>query len=325
LAQEKSGVETVMFYNVENLFDIQDNPLTADDEFTPGGTRRWNYSRFNAKLQNISKVILGASGWQTPFAIGLCEIENRYVLEKLTESTPLKHYSYSIIHKESPDNRGIDVAMLYRTERFNPLSYLYYSLKTSGDSVMQTREILHVEGILDGTDTLHFFFNHWPSRFSGLLETHSFRKKAAMYLKQKIDSVMKINPMAKIIAMGDFNDQPDNESMQTTLEALFPTDTVIPERIYNLSAQWQKSARGTLKFQAQWSVFDQIIVSSGLLSAKKGYSTRPENARICELPFLFEKDIQYGGKKLNRTYVGFKYHGGFSDHLPVLIELERRN
>ena len=324
-SQKSPAKFSVMFYNTENLFDPNDADLPGDDEFTPAGDRHWTYKRLDAKLLHISKVILSASGWQPPGLVGLCEIENRNVLERLTKQTPLASIPYQIIHKESPDHRGIDVAMLYNTEQFYPLEYKYYPLKLPNDSVLATREILYVSGIVMGTDTLHLFFNHWPSRYSGLLETRPIRDVAARLLKQKVDELFKKYRSPKIIIMGDFNDQPSDESITKYLVAKTPDNAVKPKELYNLSFQWMKNDIGTLKYQSQWSVFDQIIVSGALLKKGQGLYTQPDDAQIVNKPFLLEKDTRYGGVQPFRTYIGFRYQGGFSDHLPVLIQLKSAN
>jgi predicted extracellular nuclease len=309
-----------MFYNVENLFDTVDNPLTLDEEFTPRGTRYWTNKRLNEKLLAVSKVIMNASGFFPPDVVGLCEIENRFVLERLIKGTPLKKYSYKIIHKESPDSRGIDVALLYNSERIYPLNYNFYSIK-NGDSLINTREILYFSGIVDQKDTLHFFVNHWTSRYGGLLETKQNRAFAARTLRASVDSLFKDNKNSKIVILGDFNDQPTDISLKNELMVLEPTVNFKNNQLYNLSQFWVGKEPGTLKFQSQWSVFDQIIVSGALLGGNSGLLTKHENAKIINLPFLLEKDERHGGIKPNRTYNGFSYKGGFSDHLPVMLKL----
>jgi len=174
-------------------------------------------------------------------------------------------------------------------------------------------------------DTLHIFINHWPSRYSGLLETRPIRDLAAKILRQKIDELNKKFKTPKIIIMGDFNDQPNDESMVKYLHAEQLNDNIEPKTLYNLSYNWLNGRKGTLKFQSQWSVFDQIIVSGALLQPGTGFYTRPENAQIVDKPFLLEKDERNGGMRPFRTYVGFRYQGGFSDHLPVLVQLDSAN
>jgi len=314
----------ILFYNVENLFDIKNNPETLDDEFTPSGERRWTYKRFQKKLLDISKVILNASGWKPPQLVALCEVENMYVLEKLLSDTPLQSHSYKIIHKESPDRRGIDVTLLYNEKEFYPIEYQYIPLKNQSDSVLQTREILYVSGILAETDTIHLFANHWPSRYSGLLESLENRTLAAKTLRNKIEELQQKFANPKIVIMGDFNDQPSDESLLLHLGAVeIPQpSTTDAQQLYNLSFPWMKDDLGTLKYQSQWSVFDQIIITGSLLNTSEQIFTRPEWASIVKLPFLFEKDERYGGLKTYRTYSGFRYNGGFSDHLPVMLKIQ---
>ena len=322
-SQDNSDKISILFYNVENLFGTKDNPISEDNEFTPRGDRHWTTKKLNSKLSHISKVVLSAAGWTPPTVVALCEIENRYILEQLISTTPLKSESYKIIHKESPDHRGIDVAFLYDKNKFNPIKYDYFPLKDKRDSIMRTREILYVSGVINGRDTIHFFINHWPSRYSGLLETQSSRNIAAKLLRQKTDEVFQKYKSPKIIIMGDFNDQPTDESLTVFLKAKEIKGEIKNGVLYNLSYNWLKEKRGTLKYQSQWSVFDQIIVSGELLNATNGWGTKPGDATIVNHSFLFVKDEKYGGEKPNRTYYGYSYKGGFSDHLPVLLRLEK--
>jgi len=324
LAQQNAGDFSIVFYNVENLFDTHDNPETEDDFFTPDGEFHWTSKRLTAKLLNISKVILSASGWNVPDIIMFSEIENRNVLEKLIKDTPLKTVPYKIIHKESPDHRGIDVALIYNSERFFPLEYNYYPLLVN-NKPLNTRELLYVSGVLNGTDTLHIFGNHWPSRYSGFLETKSLRKAAATLLRTKVDEINSKYRSPKVVILGDFNDNPEDESVSETLEARKVEQPIVDSRLYNLFYNFDRTDRGTLKFQSQWFIFDQVIVSGSLLTAKTGVFARPENAKVIELPFLLEEDQKFGGKKPFRTYYGFSYNSGFSDHLPVLLQLNTAN
>jgi len=323
-AQQNASEYSVIFYNAENLFDVQNDSLTSDDEFTIEGARHWSYKKLNRKIQNTAKVILSSSGWEVPVLIGLCEIENRYVLEKLIKETPLNSTPYKIIHKESPDFRGIDVALLYHAEKFYPLQYEYYPLFLKNGELMHSREILYVLGIVDGIDTLHVFVNHWPSRYSGLMETRGLRNRAASLLREKIDDVLRKNSRSKIIVLGDFNDQPSDESILNYLNAIKLPAELHSNQLYNLSAEWESGDIGTLKYQSQWFVFDQIIVSGTLLKSESGLYGQSEWATICKLPFLLENDERYGGLKPKRTFNGYKYNGGFSDHLPVLLKLQVR-
>ena len=321
-AQSNSGEYNILFYNVENFFDTEDDPGTLDEEFTPAGDRHWTYKRFNRKILNLSKVILNASGWSPPDIIALCEVENRHVLEKLLMNTPLSSFSYNIIHKNSPDERGIDVALLYNRKIFYPLKYEYYPLLDRENSVISTREILYVKGIMDKADTIHIFVNHWPSRYRGLLESRPLRILAAKTLRCEIDRLFDKYADPKILVMGDFNDQPCDESVSSFLKMSDFSGEPVTEGLYNLSHCWKEGGAGTLKYKGQWLVFDQIIISGALIKTKKGLFTESGFASIVKLPFLSESDYRYGGFKLSRTYTGYNYTGGFSDHFPVILKLK---
>lgn len=325
LSQNNAGEASILFYNVENLFDIIDDPQTEDDNYTPKGELHWTSKRLNSKLLNISKVILGASGWNVPDIVALCEVENRYLLEKLLQDTPLKSIPYKIIHKESPDHRGIDVVALYNPETFYPLEYRYYPVMSKNNEIIPTREILNFTGILNRKDTIHLFVNHWPSRFSGLMETREQRKLAAALLGSKVDELNHRYNSPKIVILGDFNDNPTDESISEILHAKPIKENVDLKELYNLSYYWENEETGTLKYQSQWYFFDQIIVSGSLLNSTKGYKTSEQLAGKVNLPFLLERDERYGGLKPNRTYFGYSYKGGFSDHLPVLLRLISAN
>lgn len=323
-AQNKPIEVSILFYNVENLFDTVNNPDTEDDAFTPEGDMHWTQKRLHAKLLNISKVILSASGWNPPAVAGLCEVENRQVLDQLIYATPLNNFQYKFIHKESPDHRGIDVALLYRPDVFNPVEYESYSLTDDENSEIKTREILYVKGEMLN-DTVHLFVNHWPSRFSGILETYSFRIASAKLLKQKVAELQTkyLNP--KIVIMGDFNDNPEDESILSILGAKKLISLFEPHEIYNLMQGHKKVKSGTLKYQSQWYTFDQFMVTGNFFIDCTGISISQTGASIINLPYLLEKDAKFGGLKPFRTYHGFQYNGGFSDHLPVLLNLEIRN
>jgi hypothetical protein len=323
-SQQNTGDFSMLFYNVENLFDILDNPETDDDNFTSNGELHWTSKRFSSKVLNISKVILSASGWNVPEIMVFCEIENRTVLERLIKDTPLKTIPYKIIHKDSPDQRGIDIALIYNSKNFVPLEYNYYPLIINGNK-LNTREILYVSGILGGKDTIHIFGNHWPSRYSGLMETKSLRKAAAILLRTKVDEINEKYQSPKILIVGDFNDNPEDESISEVLMAKKVELPVVETQLYNLFFEKQRISSGSLKFQSQWFIFDQIIISGSILSTNSGIYTKPENAKILVLPFLLEDDLKFGGKKPFRTYNGFSYNGGFSDHLPILLQLNISN
>lgn len=307
---------TIMFYNVENLFDPANDSLTADDDFTPSGDLHWTYKRYYTKLNRLYKVITALGGWQPPDVIGLCEVENKKVLLDLIHNTPLSKYPYEIVHYNSPDRRGIDVALLYNRNTIRPLESRKITLKKNG---LLTRDILHVKAILQA-DTCHFLVNHWPSRSSGQIETEGDRIEAALLLKSFADSLFAINRNSNIIIVGDFNDEPGDESLKGQLKAITTLNEPKPGFLYNIGvAPSAGNYRGTLKYRGQWNLFDQIIVSGSLLSQSGGLQVKTDGFRIFGEEFLLIGDEQFTGFKPFRTYNGFRYQGGFSDHLPVYV------
>ena len=322
-ANKLSDEFTFMFYNSENLYDTENDSLTKDDEFTPGGDRRWNIGRLRDKANRLAKVILAAGKWNAPVLVGLCEIESHQVLELLVRQTPLNKYGFKIIHKDSPDQRGIDVALVYRPELFKPFNYKAISVIDPLNSKFKTRDILQVSGILNNCDTIHIFVNHWPSRYGGLMETVHYRRLAAEVLKKSVHELLTVYPKAKIICMGDFNDTPEDESLSKVLKALKEDDPDVQGELINLSFKWMVSQVQTLKNMYSWQVFDQWIVSDYFI--ENNQCLKLLKAEIFNAAFLLEPDKKYGGVKPKRTYVGFKYQEGFSDHLPILLKFQMAN
>ncbi|MEI6682046.1 MAG: endonuclease [Bacteroidota bacterium] len=317
----KSQNVSIIFWNVENFYDPYDDTTKMDDEFTPAGAKHWTWSKFSTKMNHIAKTLLAIGKWEAPAIIGLCEVENRYVLNKLIYETPLKPWKYRFIHHESPDLRGVDVALLYRPDRFRVLGSQPVAIRFPFDTTAQTREILIVKGILFGIDTLTIFVNHWPSRRGGNLESAPRRNFVAGVLKREVDSVQDEKP-CNILIIGDFNDEPEDESLRLHLQAATDTNSFDKHQLFNLMGiRNRKHQEGTLKYREQWSTFDQFIVSCTLLKGLAGIKASPGNARVFRSTFLLEEDNTYFGDKLNRSYVGPRYHGGFSDHLPVVVEI----
>ena len=310
-----------MFYNVENLFDPFDDSTKNDNEFTPNGTRHWTWEKMNQKINGIYKTITAVGGWEPPVFVGFCEIENGLVLNKLVHDTPLSKFEYSIIHHESNDPRGIDVALLYRKELFTPFEQSFFKVKTEDNNVIRTREILYTCGLLAGVDTLHIFINHWPSKFGGELETESSRFAAASTLREKIDSIKIFYKDARILIMGDFNDEPESLAIAEKLGACSSISSSCLSGLINISAILKDKGEGSYKYQGNWGMIDQIIVSESFLDKKHNLWTDPDKASVFSADFLLEDDEAYFGKKPFRTFNGYKYHGGYSDHLPVYIDL----
>ena len=307
----------IIFYNVENLFDTWDDPLTSDEEFTPMNDRHWTRKRFEDKLKMVYKTLITAGNGQFPDIIGLAEIENLWVVEQLIEQTPLKNVPYGIIHKESPDPRGIDVALLYRKDRVKPIDYQFIKVSNKGKYNIISRDILHFTSEIE-KEKFHFFVNHWPSRSGGYVETVEKRNITAGILKSYLDSLYSKYQNINILLMGDFNATPNEKCFTTLLKALpFPGNND-PSFLINLSTSWTKKAEGTIRNGGQWEVFDQMICSYNLLN-NNTFKIIPEQSGICRFDFLLEPDPTFLGEKPFRTYLGPTYHGGISDHLPVRL------
>ncbi|MEN8122083.1 MAG: hypothetical protein ABFS35_17170 [Bacteroidota bacterium] len=312
----------ILFYNVENLFDTYNDSIKNDDEFLPDKGKYWTKGRYYQKQKHISQVIVAIGGWYPPEIIGLCEIENRDVLNDLIQYSPLKKLNYRIIHKESPDRRGIDVALLYRKNQFIPISYKPIKIQYPFSPESTTRDILYVKGRTKLKDTLHVFVNHWPSRWGGQLETERKRMFTASVLKKETDSIFRANLHANIIIMGDFNDYPENKSLSSNLQAKKDLSKIQAGHLYNLSAYLQNNKGvGTHKHEGKWATLDQFIISGSLLSKTNSIYTTVKDIHIYNAGFLLEIDDNYSGYKTNRTYIGYKYHGGYSDHLPTFLDL----
>lgn len=307
----------IVFYNVENLFDTDDDPLTRDEEFLPEGEKRWTYERYWRKVVRIYQVITAIGEGDMPALVGLCEIENRKVLEKLVYGTPLNRYPYRIVHQDSPDPRGIDVALIYRADYFQPDSAEWLPVALPDGS--KTRDVLHVRGVLWNEFPVHIYVNHWPSRYGGVVASQARRLAAASVLKRSLEEVSLDEHQPNIIIMGDFNDEPGDLSLKRITSLKNPHDDDHP-LIINLSdSKAGLNVKGTIKHQGAWSVFDQVLVSSSLIAGNNGLNLSVKYAEAYGGEFLLEPDETYVGTKPYRTYLGPGYHGGFSDHLPVSV------
>ncbi|OEK01040.1 hypothetical protein BFP97_05750 [Roseivirga sp. 4D4] len=309
----------IVFYNVENLFDYFDDSTKMDEEFLPNRGRYWTKARYQTKQNRLAQTIMALGGWEPPGLIGLCEIENRYVLNSLTAFTALKNAGYEVIHQDSHDNRGIDVAAIYRPDKFELINYEYYTVKFPFDTANRTRDILHVIGKLPNQDTLHFFVNHWPSKYGGEFETAPKRMYAAQFLRGKVDSLLSINPETLIVLTGDFNDEPQEDSIIKGLAVNNDLSELKSTDLYNLMYPIRFKT-GTHSFQNKWSIIDQFIVSGNLLDVSANTSILGQTAQVFDMPFLLTEGAT-GATRPLRTYQGPKYIGGYSDHLPILLDL----
>lgn len=326
-SQEKKAykVNTVAFYNLENLFDTENDPLTYDDDRTPDGKDHWTEEIYQDKLKNMAKVMaeIGAEvSGSAPTIIGVCETENRKVLEDLVNQETLVEQDYGIIQFDSPDRRGIDVALLYKKKLFTPTHYKAKELLIYDDNDKSkrvfTRDQLVVSGMLDG-EKIHLIVNHWPSRSGGEKRSRSKRIKAAKLNRQIIDSIFSDDPYAKIITMGDFNDDPTNPSVKDHLNAKRKANNLAIKELYNPMEDLAKQGYGSLAYRDSWNLFDQIIISTEL--TKKDFSSyRFYQAGIYNKTYLVNAHGRYKGYPY-RSFASGSYTGGYSDHFPVYIYL----
>ena len=317
-------INTIAFYNVENLFDYEDDPLTFDEDFTPDGKNNWTKEIYEDKLSKLARVIseIGADvTGSSPAIIGVAEVENRRVLEDLVNQPQLIGQDYGIVHQDSPDRRGIDVALLYKKKLFTPTSHKAFELELydSQDRTKRiyTRDQLLVSGMLDG-EMIHVIVNHWPSRYGGEERSRPSRIKAAELNKKIMDSLFSEDPYAKILTMGDLNDDPTSPSVKEVLKTKITRDNMEMKEFYNPMEDMHKKGMGTLAYRDAWNLFDQIIISTEM--AKKDYSSyRFYKAGIFNKKYLQTPRGQYKGYPFRMFANG--YTGGYSDHFPVYIYL----
>jgi endonuclease/exonuclease/phosphatase family metal-dependent hydrolase len=341
---KKYIIHTVAFYNFENLFDTINDPDTYDEEWTPAGKQKWTYDKYQKKLSNLARVLAEIGSLENPDSptfIGGCEIENRAVLEDLVREPKIIDKEYGIIHFDSPDKRGIDVALLYQKKKFQPTSFsnipLYIYKKgniiteevtdkteditddkpqiSSKNYRVYTRDQLLVTGFLDGEE-IHIIVNHWPSRSGGEKKSSPYREAAGILNKKIIDSLQQINPLAKVITMGDLNDGPYNKSVKVGLGAKAKKASVPEFGIFNPFEEMAQKGQGTIAHRDAWDIFDQIMLSETLIRSDFT-SYRFWKAGIYNKPFLIQSSGQYKGYPLRHSVSEI----GFSDHFPVYIYL----
>ena len=306
---------TVAFYNIENLFDTSNDPKTDDDDFLPTSRKRWTKKRYDNKLRKIGSVIsrIGPDDFEhAPILVGLAEVENKLVLSDLINSEHLIDQGYSYVHYDSSDERGIDVALLYKSTFFTVESSETFSiyLETEEGTRDYTRDILLVQGKLHNED-VSIIVNHWSSRREGEKETEHKRLASAEKVNYIISSIKDKNPEAKIIVMGDFNDNPNNKSVELLEEK---------SKLFNpFKTVWSRDV-GSLNHDFQWNLFDQILISTNFFDTNNS-DLSYDDADVFDVKSLTQYHGKYKGQPF-RTYVGKKYKGGYSDHFPVFISLK---
>lgn len=322
------GPHRVVFYNLENLYDTIDDPTVIDEEYTPRGSRRWTAGRYDVKLANIGRVLsdIAAEGASYPVVVGLAEVEHRGVVEDLLATGALADAGYGIVHYDSPDARGVDVAFLYRPDRFRLAGSRAVPFAMPGMPAFRTRDILTMWGTIDG-EPFYFLVTHWPSRLGGKEASAPKRMAAARQCYALVDSVLRADPATKVVLMGDLNDDPVDASLVDGLHARGSIRKVAPGELFNPFMAQMKAGFGTLAYRDAWNLFDNILVSENLATGSAGRLRirRVAGSRfygaIFTRPYMIGQEGRFRGYPL-RTFSGKKYVGGFSDHLPVYIEIE---
>ena len=300
---------TIVELNAENVFDTQHDSLKNDQEWLPESPRHWTRRKYWDKLNHLGQEIIACGetedGWSLPDLVALCEIENDTTMRDLTKRSLLRKAHYEYVMTDSPDERGIDVVLLYSPFSFAPIAT--HSLRIEPLAEMRkTRDILYVPGRIVSGDTLHVFVVHAPSRFGGERATRPVRLHVMNRLCAAIDSIHATSPLAKMIVLGDFNDTADDVAPQMLLQ----------HGMVNVSkhAQGHHGAKGTYKYKGTWESIDQIFVS-------EDWATQPHDCQLFDAPFLLEEDDKYGGVMPRRNFIGMRYNKGFSDHLPLVLRI----
>lgn len=323
-SQTKSKSALIAFYNVENLYDTLNDPNTKDDEFLPTADNHWNTKKYNLKLEHISKVIkeIGEdNGFKCPTVMGMCEIENKQVIQDLINTPNLKPFNYGLEHFDSRYERGVDVALIYQKDRFIVVNSKAYPLIIPDKPDFNTRDQLLVSGILDG-EAIHFIVNHWPSRRGGEKRSAPLREAAAKLCRYIVDSIYKTDSTAKIIIMGDLNDDPTNASVIKHLRAQKTKESTKNYGLYNpMYELFKKKGIGSLAYNDKWNLFDQFIVSYPLINKTVG-GYKFVKAGVFNKSYLIQKEGLFAGYPF-RTYVGTTFMGGYSDHFPSFIIISK--
>lgn len=322
-APPKKTVVSVGFYNVENLFDLEDDVDRDDTEWLEGGAYGWSEDHLETKLKNLASVIKEMGDDDGPEILGLAEVENRGIVERLCKHPLLKKSAYQVVHVESPDNRGIDCALIYKKKAFLPLYHKTYTVDLKNDDSDQpTRDILLVKGLLGKSMEVTFIVNHWSSRRGGPEKSSWKRERAATILRGVLDSIHDLDPWANIVLMGDFNDEPQDKSVREILKAGKDTTEAKQSGLFNTFAKLKMDGRGSLKYKTRWDLFDQIMVTTPLLRPDAPLHYVDCSAQIYNPKWMrVEKEGDWVDAP-KRSHIRKKfYEDGYSDHFPVYIQL----
>lgn len=313
---KKVALYKVGFYNLENLFDTINNNGKYDLEYSPQGDKQWNSQRYNLKQKNMAKVIKDMK----VDILGVCEVENRSVLEDLVNMPDIADMGYKIVHYDSPDKRGVDVGLLYDPKKFRVLCSNSRTLTVEGKPDFKTRDQLVVTGLLAG-EKVSIIVNHWPSRLGGEAQSSYLREAAAALSKSIADSCMLDDPETKVIIMGDMNDDPSNKSCRLVLGAKKKIKDVEKGGYFNTMWMHYDRGIGTLAYQAQWNLFDQIIISENMIKGD-GATLKFSKSEVFNKDYLINQEGSYKGYP-KRTFAGGVFLNGYSDHFPTIIYLTK--
>ena len=319
----------VVFYNLENLFDTINDPDKHDEEFLPDGAKKWNSVKYQKKLSNMERVLFDIALFDKnfPAVIGVCEIENRLVLEDLISQPKLAHGNYRIVHFDSPDSRGVDCAFLYRPDVFKLEGSKAVKFEMPGMPNFRTRDLVTMWGTIDG-EPFYFLVSHWPSRLGGKEASDPKREAAAAQCRRLADSVRTANPATKVVIMGDLNDDATDKSVSEVLGGKGNIKKLTDGDMFNPFIALLKAGYGTLGYRDAWNLFDNIVVSENLATGSTGELKlqRAEGSKyygnIFTRPYMIQREGQYKNYPL-RTFVGNNFQNGFSDHFPVYIYIAK--
>ena len=307
----------IAFYNQENLFDTIDDPHKNDNEFLPTAKNTWNTEKYLNKIDHMSSVIKSMNDDKGPDAIGMCEIENDLVLNDMIHSANLSKLDYGFVHYESPDERSIDNALLYKKSVLKLIESKVYPVTIDTNPHFKTRDILLAKFETKNKSTLIILVNHFPSRLGGQAESEYKRCRAAEVLKHVFDSIKQASPNQAVMAIGDFNDEPNNRSLDTVLGAKPVPGFQLFNAMYPLKVQ----GKGSLVYRGNWNMIDQMILNNTIMECNGNICYKAESASIYNQPWMQETEEKYKGNP-KRTYAGQKYLNGYSDHFPVYLLLE---
>lgn len=319
-AQRGDKTFTVMFYNVENLFDTIDHPDFEDEEFTPSGSKKWDYERYAKKLDDIARVIMSVPEKELPALIGFAEVENQGVLEDLVRQRGLHRKDYKAIVIDTDDPRGIDCGLIYRTDLFEYKAHRMLPVEDLSGNDYPLRGILHVEGNGPDGKPLHVYIGHWKSRRGGVKETEHLRVYAGIAMRRELDRLLSTSSAPRAIIMGDFNDEPTNKSIFDVLHAANKRLNISINDAYNLYYDIHNMGLGgSYNYRGTWQMYDQIIVTYSLLNQPNGLSTTFDGGNILKEEWMLYNDERNNVMVPNRTYGGDNYYGGISDHFPLYV------